>query len=167
MIKTWSSNQSVIGLSSGEAEYYAFVKWASQGIGIKNIMEDLGVEVVQKIQLLSDASAAIGIASRRVSGKVRHIEVHQLWLQDRVLGGSIEVRQLWLQDRVLSGSVEVTKIGTGSNLADALTTNVEAEVLGKHMKGLGVWIESGRHVLMPAVAEQTQECTYDPDEEEG
>ena len=61
---------------------------------------------------------------------------------------------------------EVTKIGTGSNLADALTKHVDAEILGKHMRGLGIWIENGRHVLMPAVAEQAQECTYDPDEEE-
>ena len=151
VIKAWSSNQSVIALSSGEAEYYALVKGASQGIGIKNIMEDLGVEVAQKIQLLSDASAAIGIASRRGSGKVRHIEVNQLWLQGKVL----------------SGSIEVIKIGTGSNLADALTKHVEAEILGKHIQGLGIKIESGRHSLMPAVAEQIHECTYDPDEEEG
>ena len=151
VIKTWSSNQSVIALSSGEAEYYALVKGASQGIGIRNIMEDLGVGIIEKIQLLSDASAAIGIASRRGSGKVRHIEVSQLWLQGRVL----------------SGSIEVTKIGTGNNLADALTKHIESDILGKHMQGLGVRIESGRHSLMPAVAEQMHECTYDPDEEEG
>ena len=54
-IKTWSSNQSVIALSSGEAEYYALVKGASQGIGVQNIMNDFGVEVIKKVQLLSDA----------------------------------------------------------------------------------------------------------------
>ena len=114
VVKTWSSNQTVIALSSGEAEYYALVKGASQGIGIQNITEDLRVEVILRIQLLSDASAAIGIASRRGSGKARHIEVNQLWLQDRVL----------------SGAIEVTKMGTGNNLADALTKHVEAEILG-------------------------------------
>ena len=97
VVKTWSSNQSVIALSSGEAEYYALVKGASQGIGIRNILGDIGVESIERVQVLSDASAAIGIASRRGSGKVRHIEVNQLWLQDKVL----------------SGDIEVTKIGTG------------------------------------------------------
>ena len=78
----------------------------------------------------------------------------------------IEVNQLWLQDKVLSGDIEVTKIGTGDNLADALTKHVESEILGKHMKGLGMWIESGRHVLMPEVAEQAQEILEDPNDED-
>ena len=100
--------------------------------------------------MLSDASAAIGIASRRGSGKVRHIEVNQLWLQDKVL----------------TGDIEVTKIGTGGNLADALTKHVESEMLVKHMRGLGVWIESGRHVLMPEVAEQAQEFVHNPNDDD-
>ena len=35
-------------------------------------------------EVIIDSSAAKGIASRRGLGKVRHIEVHQLWLQDKV-----------------------------------------------------------------------------------
>ena len=138
VIKAWSSNQSVIALSSGEAEYYALVKGGSHGIGLLNILRDLGVEWVEKIQILSDASAAIGIASRRGSGKVRHIEVNQLWLQDKVM----------------KGHVEFVNIGTGSNMADALTKHVEHELIVRHMKGLGVSIEGGRHSLMPEVASE-------------
>ena len=93
---------------------------------------------MEKIQILSDASAAIGIASRRGSGKVRHIEVNQLWLQDRVL----------------KGSVELVKIGTGHNLADALTKHVEHDGIVRHMKGVGMRWESGRHSDMPLVAEE-------------
>ena len=140
VIKTWSSNQSVIALSSGEAEYYAFVKGASQSIGINNIMKDLGIETVQGIQLLSDASATIGIASRRGSGKVRHIEVNQLWLQDKIM----------------KGIIKVNKIGTGNNIADILTKHVDAETLTKHNKGMGISIVEGRHNLMPAVAVAAQ-----------
>ena len=43
-IKTWSTNQAVIALSSGEAEYYAMVKGASVGIGIVNMLCDLGLD---------------------------------------------------------------------------------------------------------------------------
>ena len=32
MIKSWSSTQNVIALSSGEAEYYGLVKGAAQGL---------------------------------------------------------------------------------------------------------------------------------------
>ena len=67
---------------------------------------------------------------------------------------------------MLSGDIEVTKIGAGDNLADALTKHVESEILVKHMKGLGMWIESGRHVLMPAVAEQAQEFIEDANDDD-
>ena len=53
----------------------------------------------------ADASAAKSIASRRGLGKVRHIEVNQLWLQEKVN----------------NGTVEVEKVDGRVNLADLLT----------------------------------------------
>ena len=47
------------------------------------MLADMGVNM--KIRLRTDASAAKGIASRRGLGKVRHIEVHQLWLQKKAI----------------------------------------------------------------------------------
>ena len=81
IIKSWSTTQSVIALSSGEAEYYGMVKRASVGLGMKSVLRDFKINV--KLPLESDASAAIAIASRRGLGKVRHIEVCQLWLQEK------------------------------------------------------------------------------------
>ena len=80
VIKSWSTNQVVIALSSGEAEYYGLVKGASVALGIKALSEDLGRCYEGSIEIRSDASAAIGIANRIGVGKVRHIEVNQLWL---------------------------------------------------------------------------------------
>ena len=40
--------------------------------------------IVFQIQVKSDASAAVGIAMRRGLGKVRHIDVSQLWLQEKI-----------------------------------------------------------------------------------
>ena len=64
IIKTWSTNQAVIALSSGEAEYYALVKSASVAIGVRELAKDLGVEYDEGIKLNTDASAAIGISNR-------------------------------------------------------------------------------------------------------
>ena len=64
-IKTWSSTQGVVALSSGEAELYALVKGGQQSIGIQSILKDLGVDV--ELQLYTDASAAQGI--RKASAK--------------------------------------------------------------------------------------------------
>ena len=84
-VKTWSTTQTVIALSSGEAEYYGMVKAASQGIGTKAMLKDLGGIIDKPINTRSDASAAIGIAQRRGMGKVRHIETNQLWLHARAV----------------------------------------------------------------------------------
>ena len=70
VIKTWSSTQTVIALSSGEAEYYGMVKGASIALGIQSMLSDLGVNI--KIRVRTDASAAKGIATRRGLGKIRH-----------------------------------------------------------------------------------------------
>ncbi len=91
VIKSWSTNQAVIALSSGEAEYDALVKGVSGAIGITNLCKDLGTIKEGPIRAKTDASAAIGIASRPGVGKVRHIEVNQLWLQQKVYDKSVEI----------------------------------------------------------------------------
>merc|ERR1712005_26332 len=45
-IKTWSSNQAVIVLSSGEAEFYAMVKGCSELLGLKSIAKDLNIDML-------------------------------------------------------------------------------------------------------------------------
>ena len=110
VIKSWSSTQSVIALSSGEAEYYAMVKAATIAIGILSIMNDLGNTMEVPIRIHTDASAAIGVASRIGIGKVRHIDV----------------TQLWLQEKVANKTIELIKVQTEENLADALTKAVAA-----------------------------------------
>ena len=49
-------------------------------------MKELGVEV--DLRLMTDASAALGIATRRGLGNVRHIEVSKLWIQEKVSDGT-------------------------------------------------------------------------------
>ena len=84
-MKSWCSTQSIASLSSGEAEYYGIVKGASIGLGLRIMMRDFGVDMT--IRINTDASAAKGIARRRGLSKVRHIEVNQLWIQDRIASG--------------------------------------------------------------------------------
>ena len=77
------------------------------------------------------------MASRKGLGKVRHVEVNQLWVQQKVGNGEIELRK-----------VEGTQ-----NLADALTKHVEHEGILRHMSGTGQFVSEGRHEIMPNVAE--------------
>merc|ERR1711973_531261 len=92
VVKSWSTTQAVIALSSGEAEYYGIVKGSSVGLGARSVLRDLGCSV--RICVMTDSSAAKGMASRKGLGKVRPVEVNQLWVQQKVGNGEIELRKV-------------------------------------------------------------------------
>jgi hypothetical protein len=73
LLKSWSSTQGTIAMSSGEAEYYAMVKAAAEALAIQALAKDLGYSM--KIRLWVDSTAAQAIVSRIGLGKVRHMEV--------------------------------------------------------------------------------------------
>ena len=88
----WSSTQGTIAMSSGEAEYYALVKAAAEGLGIQSLAKDLGIDVT--VRLWVDSSAAKSIVSRVGLGKVRHMEVKYLWAQEAHKMKRFEVRKI-------------------------------------------------------------------------
>ena len=69
-----------MALSSGVSELYAVVKATAEGLGMQSILKDLGGEVGGPVW--ADASAALGVISRRGLGKVRHLNTSYLWVQD-------------------------------------------------------------------------------------
>ena len=131
MVIGWINTQAVIVLSSGEVEYYGMVKGASIGIGVIGIMRDYHQE--RHVRISSDSSAALGISRRRGLGKVRHIELNQLWLQEKVSMQEVEVRKVRGED----------------NLVVALTKYLEGRKIQEHMNSTGQHVKDGRHELAP------------------
>ena len=95
------------------------------------MMGDFGVEVAIKVN--TDASAAKGMANRRGLGKVRHIAVNQLWIQDRIARGDLTIE----------------KVNGKENLSDILTKHVNAEDIRVHLHKTGQTIEQGGHSIAP------------------
>ena len=91
-IRTWSSTQPSVTLSSGEAEFYGLVKAAGAGLGHQSLLRDMGLDM--PVCVWTDSSAALGIATRSGLGKLRHLETHTLWVQDKVRTGAIAVRKV-------------------------------------------------------------------------
>ena len=83
-IETLRTIQKTVALSSGEAEYVSNVKRRSISLVVRSMLSDSDIELETKLVIKVDSSVAIGIANRRGLGKVRHINVADLWLQDRV-----------------------------------------------------------------------------------
>ena len=90
-LKSWSSTQPSMSLSSGEAEYYGVAKAAGIALGKQSLMRDLGMDI--RVRVWTDSSAAIGICGRSGLGKLRNVQTHTLWVQERVRTGAIKVRK--------------------------------------------------------------------------
>ena len=132
-VKTWSSTQAIIALSSGEAEFYGVVKAGSIGLGFKAMLRDMNVDVALRVH--TDAEAAKGIASRTGLGKTRHIAVHFLWIQERVRDGSFELK----------------KVRGTSNPADLMTKHLSQDDRNKYMAIFNVHFSDGRAEATPHI----------------
>ena len=95
-------------------------------------MSEWGIEV--DLVIKSDAVAAIGMVKRQGLGRIRHLAVADLWIQQKAREGVVNFKNL-------EGS---------KNTSDILTKPVEAEVLERHMHSLGFEFRSGRNPLTPA-----------------
>ena len=137
LIKSWSSTQKITALSSGEAEYYAIVKGAEQGMGVRSMLIDFQVSEASTryIEVKEDSSAAKGIASRRGLGKLKHVDI----------------KELWIQEKVHNGDLKITKVPGTINLADALTKYCDVQVINHHIKSTHQTISSTKHPLTPSL----------------
>ena len=91
-IKHWSSTQTSVALSSGEAEFAGVIRGSGQGLGYQALLRDFGVEA--HLRVWTDSSAAIGICSRQGLGKLRHLDTHTLWIQQAVRTGRVDLRKV-------------------------------------------------------------------------
>ena len=96
------------------------------------IMEEFGIPVTLTVK--SDAVAAIGIVKRQGLGRVRHLAVGDLWVQQRSK----------------KGEVKFIKLDGKANTSDMLTKPVERDIIDKHMKTLGLEFRAGRNSNTPA-----------------
>jgi hypothetical protein len=134
LVKHWSTTQKAITLSSGEAELGGVVKAASEALGLQSVAYDLGIYV--KVALCTDSSAAVGICRRAGIGRVRHLAVGQLWVQELVR----------------DGSVELYKVKGELNPADLLTKPLARAALDGHLGRLRLLRLGGRAASAPAAS---------------
>jgi hypothetical protein len=131
LLKHWASTQKRITLSSGEAELGAVVRGFSEALGIQSVARDLGVELQPEVH--ADSSAAIGICRRSGIGKVRHLAVAQLWVQDLVRSKLCRLHKV---------------LGT-ENPADLMTKPLARTEIDGHLGRLGLSRATGRAETAP------------------
>ena len=118
-LKHWSSTQTSVALSSGEAEFTALVKAGAEGIGVQTLANEMGWPM--RLSILVDSSAAKSIANRSGVGRVRHLSV----------------KTLWVQEAVKNRRFEVLKVDGCRNLADHLTKSLGVKDFEHALKNMG------------------------------
>ena len=127
--------QSVIALSSGEAEFYSVGGAVMRALGLRSNLSDLGVDV--RIILYTDSTAAKGTAFRKGLGKAKHIDTVYLWLQDI------------FKDK----EVELHKVDGEKNRSDLLTKYLAGPKIAQLLKSMGYSARDGRHELALTAAD--------------
>ena len=122
---------SILALSSGESELGALIKASTEGLGLQAVLQDFQVKV--NVKVLSDATAAIGMARRLGLGRVRHLAT----------------ADLWVQQRVRAGELHLAKYPSRENGADLMTKpKCRSEIL-RLMENIGFKAMSGRPIVAP------------------
>ena len=95
-IKTWSSSQGAVALSSAEAEFYGMIEGVIKAKGLISLAKELGfLDLVNVVHLGTDSTAAKSFVSRQGFGKMKHIEIRDMWLQKCYEIKAITVRQMF------------------------------------------------------------------------
>ena len=131
VVKSWAKTQNIIALSSGEAELYATNLAAAQAMGLRSLLEDLGIKM--DIRLFADSSTSKAITNRTGLGKLRHVHTNELWLQQRVK--ETDLCHL--------------KIKNIFKPADLMPKPQDAQTIRSHMETMDHKHEDGRSIVAP------------------
>ena len=112
-------------------------------LGVIGMCGDLGLDV--KGEVYADSAAALGISNRTGVGKVRHLRIQSLWVQ--------EVRS--------TGRLAYKKVLGTLNPSDVLTKHVPGDLLDCHLKTLGFEIRGGRADAAPNLDSITSEQVFE------
>ena len=93
-------------------ELSAIVTASSEAVGLLQMAESLGISL--RARVMVDSSAALAVTQRKGNGKLRHVRVGELWVQQAAEDGELEYQKV-------KGSL---------NLADVCT---------KHLPGSQLW----------------------------
>ena len=107
----------------------ALGKLAMETLGVRSMCEEWQLSrSTQVSELYADASAALSIAKRQGAGKMRHVNI----------------KGLWLQEKALQAILKYNKVKGEENPADGLTKHVKQELAQKYLVIEGLKVRGDR-----------------------
>ena len=96
LLDSFCQQQHTISLSSAEAELHEIVNGAARGLFIRNVLQ--AMELKAGVSVGTDLSAAARITQRLGAGRVRRLEVKDLWIQEEVRSHELKVSRVKSED---------------------------------------------------------------------
>ena len=119
-VLTWTRTQKTRALSSAEAELYGIGSGAIEGLGAVQLLREWQYKTVPLLQ--TDSQSALAVCKRRGPGRMKHIELNMLAVQE------------WLK----TGRLRIHKVSTHDNPADLMTKAMNREKLIKFGRALNL-----------------------------
>ncbi|CAK0819502.1 unnamed protein product [Prorocentrum cordatum] len=126
LIMQFVRTQGAPALSSPEAEFNALVHDGIEARGAQTYLKELLDETVPAT-LESDNSSALTNVEKKGVGRMRHIELKDLWIKDLVA-------------RKAETKVSTSKVHTNENTADLGTKHLSRVDFMKHLTAMKVWL---------------------------
>ena len=108
LLNSWARTQQCVALSTAESELIALGVATQEAQLAQHILQELGVPA--EVRLYSDSSAARAVCAKRGAGRMKHVAVQQLRLQDEVRENRIQFRRV---ETVLNLADLFTKLFAG------------------------------------------------------
>ena len=144
-IKTWCASQGAFALSSAEAEFYAMVEAVTRAKGLLTLAKELGWrELSLVVHLGTDSNAAKSFVNRRGLGKMRHLEI----------------RDLWLQKEIREGRVLVHKVLGTENPADLMTKILTVKEIDDRLRRMSIYMRLSVDRKQMASVERSSELHW-------
>ena len=89
---SWARTQSVVTLSSCEAELLSLNTGAAEEKWLQNLLAEMGIQT--QLVLETDSSAAQAVTHMLGVGRMRHVAIRTVWLQDEVRAKRLEIRKV-------------------------------------------------------------------------
>ena len=120
-VLTYARTQKTPALSSAEAELYAIGSGAIETLGAAQLLKEWKYDGVNPL-LMTDSQSALAVCRKRGPGKMKHVELKMLAIQD------------WVKE----GRLRIHKVSTHENPADLMTKELSVEKMTKFGRALGL-----------------------------
>ena len=127
----YSKKQSVVALSSTEAEYYALGSAVQEALWLRNLLRELTIPMLNATIIMEDNMSTIAIASNPIQNqRVKHVDVKYHFLRDHISNGDVELVYCPTEDMIADALTKPLPAAQQTKLVSLMGLRSEMDLSG-------------------------------------